>query len=82
MARGTRKEGVLEQRSCSRRLGESKALVTAPVWRLPVKRRHGPRWRGVCVGVALGALVFANLVAALPGRIAARTPTALVLRTE
>ena len=32
--------------------------------------------------VAVGALVFANLVAALPGRIAARTPTALVLRTE
>jgi hypothetical protein len=32
--------------------------------------------------VAVGALVFANLVAALPGRIAARTPAALVLRTE
>jgi ABC-type lipoprotein release transport system permease subunit len=32
--------------------------------------------------VAFGALVFANLVAALPGRIAARTPTALVLRAE
>ena len=32
--------------------------------------------------VAVGALVFANLVAAVPGRIAARTPTALVLRTE
>ena len=32
--------------------------------------------------VGLGALVFANVVAALPGRIAARTPTALVLRTE
>jgi len=32
--------------------------------------------------VALGALVFANLVAALPGRLAARTPTALVLRAE
>ena len=31
---------------------------------------------------ALGALVFANLVAALPGRSAARTPTALVLRAE
>ena len=31
--------------------------------------------------VAVGALVFANL-AALPGRIAARTPTALVLRAE
>jgi hypothetical protein len=32
--------------------------------------------------VALGALVFANLVATLPGRSAARTPTALVLRAE
>jgi predicted lysophospholipase L1 biosynthesis ABC-type transport system permease subunit len=34
------------------------------------------------VAVALGALVLANLVAAIPGRIAARTPTALVLRIE
>jgi len=32
--------------------------------------------------IALGALVFANLVAAVPGRIAARTSTALLLRTE
>ena len=32
--------------------------------------------------VALGAIVLANLVAAFPGRIAARTPTALVLRAE
>jgi FtsX-like permease family len=32
--------------------------------------------------VAVGALVLANLVAALPGRNAARTPTALVLRAE
>jgi hypothetical protein len=32
--------------------------------------------------VALGTFVFANLVAALPGRGAARTPTALVLRAE
>jgi hypothetical protein len=32
--------------------------------------------------VALGALVFANLAAALPGRSAARTPTALALRAE
>jgi hypothetical protein len=32
--------------------------------------------------VALGALVSANLVAALPGRSAARTPTAQVLRTD
>ncbi len=34
------------------------------------------------VAVGVGALVFANLVAALPGRIAARTPVALVLRAE
>ncbi len=33
-----------------------------------------------CIG--LSALVLANLVAALPGRYAARTPTALVLRAE
>ena len=32
--------------------------------------------------VALGAIVFANLVAVIPGRVAARTPTALLLRTE
>lgn len=32
--------------------------------------------------VGLGALVLANVVAALPGRHAARTPTALVLRAE
>ena len=39
-----------------------------------------PVWSVVLVG--LGALVFANLVAALPGQIAARTPTANVLRAE
>ena len=32
--------------------------------------------------VALGAVVLANLVAAVPGQMAARTPTALVLRAE
>jgi len=32
--------------------------------------------------VALATLIFANLVAALPARSAANTPTALVLRTE
>jgi hypothetical protein len=32
--------------------------------------------------IALGALVLANIVAAVPGRLAARTPTALVLRGE
>jgi hypothetical protein len=39
-----------------------------------------PEPSAILVGV--GALGFANVVAALPGRIAARTPTALVLRTE
>jgi FtsX-like permease family len=34
------------------------------------------------VVVAVGAMVFANLVAVIPGRVAARTPTALLLRTE
>jgi hypothetical protein len=34
------------------------------------------------VHVALGAFSFANLVATYPGRIAARTPTALLLRAE
>ena len=32
--------------------------------------------------VAIGALVLANLVAAIPGRAAARTPTAVLLRAE
>jgi hypothetical protein len=32
--------------------------------------------------VGVGTVVFANVVAAIPGRIAAKTPTALVLRTE
>lgn len=32
--------------------------------------------------IALGALVLANVIAAVPGRLAARTPTALVLRSE
>jgi ABC-type lipoprotein release transport system permease subunit len=32
--------------------------------------------------IAVGALVLANLVAAVPGRIASRTSTALVLRAE
>ncbi len=32
--------------------------------------------------VALGAVVFANLVALFPGRVAARTRTSLLLRAE
>jgi hypothetical protein len=35
----------------------------------------------ICVAV-LGALLLANVIALLPARIAARTPTATVLRTE
>jgi hypothetical protein len=34
------------------------------------------------VAVAVATLVIANAVAALPGRYAANTPTALVLRAE
>jgi ABC-type antimicrobial peptide transport system permease subunit len=34
------------------------------------------------VVIAVGALVLANLVALIPGRIAARMPTALLLRAE
>ena len=34
------------------------------------------------VAIAVGALVLGNLVAAVPGRIAARTPAALLLRAE
>jgi hypothetical protein len=34
------------------------------------------------VVIAIGALVLANVVAAIPARIAARTPTALMLRAE
>ncbi len=34
------------------------------------------------VGVGLGALASANAVAALPGWVAARTRTALLLRAE
>jgi FtsX-like permease family len=37
---------------------------------------------GTIVLVSVGALVLANLVAAVPGRSAARTPTATVLRGE
>jgi hypothetical protein len=32
--------------------------------------------------IGLGAIVLANLVAVIPGRIAARTPTGLLLRSE
>jgi hypothetical protein len=32
--------------------------------------------------IAVGPVVLANIVAAIPGRTAARTPTAIVLRAE
>jgi hypothetical protein len=32
--------------------------------------------------IAVGAVVLANVVAAVPGRMAAQTPTALVLQAE
>jgi len=34
------------------------------------------------VAVALGAVVFANVVALIPGRVAGRTPTSVLLRAE
>lgn len=37
---------------------------------------------GVVAGIAVGALVLANLVAFLPGRLAARTPVASLLHSE
>jgi hypothetical protein len=36
----------------------------------------------VIAAIALGALVLGNLVSAIPGRMAARTPAAVLLRTE
>ena len=39
-----------------------------------------PPW--YVAAIAVGAVVLANLVAAVPARIAARTPTAALLRTE
>jgi ABC-type lipoprotein release transport system permease subunit len=39
-----------------------------------------PVWLVLLIG--LGALIFANLVAVLPGRAAARTPAGLILRSE
>ncbi|MFI5034991.1 MAG: FtsX-like permease family protein, partial [Acidimicrobiales bacterium] len=38
-------------------------------------------WASILL-VAVGAMIFANLAAMIPGRIAATTPTAIVLRTE
>lgn len=45
------------------------------------KAQRALRPEGIALGV-FGALVHANLVAAVPGRLAARTPMALLLRNE
>jgi len=37
---------------------------------------------GIVAGIAVGALVLANVVAFLPGRLAARTPVASLLHSE
>jgi len=42
-----------------------------------------PTVPGLSIGlVTVGTLVLANIVATVPGRIAARTPTALLLRAD
>jgi len=51
----------------------ARAIYAVPVASVPIVE---------IVVVGVGALVLANLVAAIPGRMAARTPTALVLRAE
>jgi ABC-type lipoprotein release transport system permease subunit len=51
----------------------AKGLNAVPVPTVPV---------GSVVLVAVGALLFANVVAAIPGRRAARTPTATLLRAD
>jgi hypothetical protein len=51
----------------------ARGLNAVPVPTVPV---------GYVVLVAVGALLFANVVAAIPGRSAARTPTAALLRAD
>jgi ABC-type lipoprotein release transport system permease subunit len=51
----------------------AQAISAVPVPNVPVL---------YIAGVAFGAVLFANLAAVFPGIIAARTPTALLLRTE
>ncbi len=53
-----------------------------PLRRRDLRRAQPDRGPVPIVAIALGALVLGNLVAAIPGRIAARTPAALLLRTE
>lgn len=56
------------------------------LWDLFVRQIHAvpdptiPTWSIVLIG--LGAVILANVVAAIPGRIAANTPTAQLLRSE
>ena len=55
----------------------------AAVW-MRVGAELRQRWRSslALAVIAPAALVLANLIAALPGRAAARTQPAIVLRTE
>jgi hypothetical protein len=61
-------------------------VVGRVLWDLFARGLHAvpsPSVPALTIGlIAVGALVLANLVAALPGRIAARTPTGLLLRDE
>jgi hypothetical protein len=54
---------------------QGKGLASVVAWQSSVPA-------GSIALIALGALVLANVVAAIPGRIAARTPTALLLQAE
>ena len=60
----------------------ARAMAVGPVRPPDLRRPRCHRARGVGGRRCLGALVLANVVAALPGRSAARTPTALLLRSE
>ena len=51
----------------------ARAIYAVPLRTVPVLE---------IVLVSFGALVLANIVAAIPGQMAARTPTATVLRAE
>jgi len=49
------------------------AIYAVPVTSIPA---------AYVAAIAVGAVVLANIVAAAPARIAARTPTAVLLRAE
>ena len=53
--------------------GFAEAIHAVPVTSIPP---------GYVAAIAVGAVVLANIVAAVPARIAARTPTAVLLRAE